>query len=935
MYIDVFHDLKTDSFNVVERNGTNRVIKNDPAEYFFYYEDVNGTYITTSGIKCKKSTSFSYSQFKEEIALMKKCGRQIFEHDVKPTLKYLEQHYKNAKLPTLNVAFFDIETDYDEDRGFSSAEEAFMPITSISVYQNWSKKLITFVLKPKQMLEEIAKTIVDKFENTILCNSESQMLDFFLKAIEDADIISGWNSALFDIPYLVNRIKQIRGKQDTTRFCLWKQYPKQRTVEKFGNEEQTYDLVGRLHLDYLDLYRKYTYHELPSYRLDYVAGIEVNEGKVQYNGSLNDLYNNDFEKFIGYSRQDALLLNKIDEKCKYIQLVSFVAHENLVPFSTVMGSVAISDNAIILETHDRGMIAAYNDRNEDQHDLYELTGIEIENDDESGESSSAKIAGAFVKQPIVGMHEWIGSVDIVSLYPSTFRTLNMSPETIVGQIKPTLTIKMLENRAIKEIEKKKRGKKIVSNTALWENIFEVLEVIEVQKKTNTVLTLCFENGKEQFLKAFEIYDLLRKNNWLMTANGTIFRIDREGVVPSLLTKWFKDRKDYKKEKNKYETQLIEYKKQPNTDIVKIKEIEQQIEYWDKRQHVRKIMLNSVYGALTNKGSKYYDQRMGQSCTLTGRCIVRHMAQKINEIILGKYEFGDSMIYNDTDSAYFTIETIIDTLKESGFNLTKESFIELADSIATEVNTTFADMLNSLFNVPVSRGNVISAGREICAASGLFIKKKRYACLMFDKDGKRLDKNSLGELKIMGIDTERSDTPEWVQDKLTEMLRLVLEEKSEEKTLAFIKQIRREFDALPPWKKGTPKRVNNLTHYNKVYLAGAKTKEGKTITIPGHVRAAINYNKLRELNNDFNSIKIIDGQKTIVCYLKHNNYGFTSIAYPIDEMNLPDWFTSLPFDNTSMIETIIDKKINNIIGVLQWDLDKTKESAEFEQAFTWT
>jgi DNA polymerase elongation subunit (family B) len=953
VFVDVFHDLKNNVILASERINGKRELQRHQPTFFFYFEDPTGKFISIDGTNCSKFTTNNYAQYKEEIDMMDRIGRKTFEADVKPLFKALEQFYFQCKIPELNIALFDIETDFDPTRGFSSAEDAFMPITAISIYQSWTKKLHTLVLKPKLMRESEVKQIVEKFENTTLCDSESQLLDMFLTLIEEADIFSGWNSSTFDIPYIVHRIIQIRGKPDTTRLSLWRQYPKKKEFDKFGEPIISYEFSGRLHLDYLDLYRKYTYHELPSYRLDYVSSVEVGENKTQYAGTLDELYNKDFEKFIEYSRQDVNLLRKIDEKNKYINLVNFIAHENLVTIPTVMGAVALSDNAIILEAHSRNMVVPSRIRNF------------------GDEKEEHKIAGAFVMDPNPGVYNWIASLDIASLYPSTFRALNMSPETIVGQVRQEMTSVMNENKI--------RGKKSYTNADIWGGVFEVLEVQEIQKKSDVGLILELESGEKHNLTAKQIWDRIIKNNWMISANGTIFRTDIEGIVPSLLSRWFNERTQYQNKlkswKDFLDTEAIDETieehfshlvnanikiSEGNTIDVKIDEgliakvptstqtfefdaspenikkiALEQIEYWDKRQLVTKIMLNSVYGALVNAGCRFFDQRMGQSCTLTGRCITRHMGSKINEILTGEYKIGDVVKYSDTDSIYFSVDPIKQSLEETGFVLNKDTFIDLSNSLAEEVNQTFSNFLKENFNVPKDQGEAITCVREICAIRTMFVKKKRYAALVYDEKGKRKDKTVAGELKIMGMETERSDTPEWVQSKLEEMLMLVLEHNDEEKTMDFVKSVRREFEGLKPWEKGTPKRVNNLKYYHDVlFFKSGKDEHGKNMTIPGHVRASINWNKLRDANEDYASIKISDGQKIIVCKLKGNSLGMTSIAYPIDQLNLPEWFMSLPFDSEFMVESIVDKKVENIIGVLGWDLSKAKESQVLENLFSW-
>jgi len=904
VFVDIFHDVKNNIMNVSERvDGKRNLIRHQP-DFFFYYADPAGKHKAIDGTKCTRYETSNFSSYKEEIASMNNIGRKTYESDIKPLIKSLEQFYSGCKIPDLNVAFFDIEVDFDSTRGFSSPEEAFMPITAISVYQSWTDQLHTVVLKPKLLREQDAKEISSKFENTILCDSESQLLDMFLNLIDDADVFSGWNSGAFDIPYIVHRIQKIRGKPDTTRLSLWRQYPKQKEFDKYGETVISYEFTGRLHLDYLDLYRKYTYHELPSYRLDYVGQIEVDETKTQYSGTLDELYNNDFEKFIEYSRQDVALLQKIDAKNKFIYLVNLIAHENLVPIPTVMGAVALSDNAIILEAHRNNMVVPSRERLFDQ------------------DNENKAIAGAFVMDPVPGMYEWVASVDINSLYPSTFRALNMSPETIIGQVRQDITKSHAEN--------KNKGKKTVTNADVWSGVFEVPEVTEIQRQSDIELLLELDSGDKQNLSAKQIWAKIKNNNWIISANGTIFRTDIEGIIPSLLTRWYAERKEYQKKLKEYEKEDLS-----NKTAEQIKYIKEQIVYWDKRQYVVKIMLNSVYGALTNAGSRFFDQRMGQSCTLTGRCITRHMMCKLNEILIGDYKFGDIVAYGDTDSAYITIKPIIEVLKQNGFEINKESFVDLANSLAEEVNMSFAPFLNEKFNVSIDRGTVIRCGREICATRAMFVKKKRYAALVYDKEGKRKDTKSAGEIKIMGMETERSDTPEWVQIKLEEMLTLVLEKCDEDNTIDFIKSMREEFQNLKAWEQGTPKRVNNLKHYQDVIIIkNGKDENGKTITVPGHVRASINWNRLREANHDVAAIKINDGSKVIVCKLKANSFGILSIAYPIDQINLPEWFTGLPFDTEAMVETIIDQKVSNIIGVLNWNLSKAKEGKVLESCFDW-
>jgi DNA polymerase elongation subunit (family B) len=353
------------------------------------------------------------------------------------------------------------------------------------------------------------------------------------------------------------------------------------------------------------------------------------------------------------------------------------------------------------------------------------------------------------------------------------------------------------------------------------------------------------------------------------------------------------------------------------------------EYWDKRQLVKKINLNSLYGAILNSGCRFFDKRIGQSTTLVGRQIAKHMAAKVNEIIAGEYNhIGKAIIYGDTDSCYFSAYRTLQKDIEAGrIPWTKESVVALYDQIAEEVNNTFPQFMLDTFHVPKSRGEVIKAGREIVGSKSLFITKKRYAVLYYDKEGKRTDVDGkAGKIKAMGLDLKRSDTPEFIQNFLSDVLEMVLMGKPEREVLDHISEFRAIFKARPGWEKGSPKRANNITEYE-----GKEKRQGKA-NMPGHVRASINWMTLKRMNGDKYSMNITDGAKVIVCKLKQNPMGFTSVAYPVDELRLPQWFKDLPFDHAEMESTIIDNKLDNLIGVLEWDVTSTEEKNTFNSLF---
>ena len=882
-YIDALYDREHDRIYVVERINGERVYKEYPASYVFYYDDPRGKFQSIYGTPVSRFTARSSKEFRKEQAIQR--GKQLYESDINPVFRCLEDNYKNKDAPELHTAFFDIEVDFHQEKGFSPTTDPFNAVTAISVYLQWIDQLVTLAVPPKHMSLESANDIAKNFDNCIMFAKEEDMFKTFLDLIEDADVLSGWNSEGYDIPYTVNRITRVLSKDDTRRFCLWNQFPKERMFERFGAESQTYDLAGRVHMDYMQLYRKYTYEERHSYSLDAIAEYELGDTKTQYEGTLDQLYNQDFKKFLEYNRQDTLLLDKLDKKLRFLDLANELAHANTVLLATTMGAVAVTEQAIINEAHERGLV--------------------VPNRKQRLTDEDTAAAGAYVAYPKKGVHAWVGAVDINSLYPSAIRALNMGMETVVGQLRPIMT----DHYIYDLVDNKKK-----SFAAAWENIFGTLEYTAVmEQQRGTEITIDWQDGDTSVHSASEVWEMIFNSNqpWMLTANGTIVSYERKGVVPGLLERWYAERKELQ------------------ANLKKATDPKEQA-FWDKRQLVKKINLNSLYGAILNPHCRFFDKRIGQSTTLTGRAIARHMAGHINELVTGvKDHVGEAIIYGDTDSCYFTAWPVLKHEVAAGnMAWSKETCIQLYDSIADQVNESFPAFMEQAFHCPREAGELIKAGRELVASNSLFITKKRYAVLIYDKEGKRKDVDGKpGEIKAMGLDLKRSDTPKVIQEFLYEILQKVLTGTERDEIIERIREFKYEFADRPAWEKGSPKRVNNLTKYG-----AAEEKEGRA-NMPGHVRAALNWNNLRRMNSDNYSIAVIDGMKTIVCKLKPNPLGWTSIGYPTDEQRLPKWFTDLPFDDGAMEATVVDQKLDNLLGVLEWDLaSATNTENTFQSLF---
>lgn len=554
-YIDAIYDRKNNKVKTVERVNGARVYRETDFEHVLYYEHPAGSKNSIFDNPCKEFKTRDTKKFRKKQMELADAGIKVFESDINEVFRHLSNEYTGVDAPKLNLCFFDIEADFDAERGFAPTHDPFCAVTAISVYLTHMSRLITLVLAPPTIspsdADEMVKPVytggnlVSGFEDTIVFDNEIDMLDAFLTLIEDADVLSGWNSEFYDIPYLVNRIKRLMGDSAAKRMCLWGYGPREREYTKFGKLTKTYELVGRVHLDYLLLYQKHNTKQQLSYRLDFIGEIEVGENKIPYEGTLDDLYKKDFYRFVEYNRQDVMILVKIDERRKFIELANQIAHANCVLLKTTVGSVSLVEQAIINEMHAMGFVVPNRRPKQDQHpdDVEERTPV----------------VGAYVAKPKQGIHYEVACVDINSLYPSAIRSLNMSPETIFGQIRSTQTMGFVEQRI-------KNG---TDRALAWEGIFRTLEVshmmaeedytmafedgMEVPISGETMLEVDFEDGRFITVRASDLknYVFNPANSVCISANGTIFRTDKVGIIPTLLEKWYSERKSMQAQEKMY------------------------------------------------------------------------------------------------------------------------------------------------------------------------------------------------------------------------------------------------------------------------------------------------------------------------------------------------------------------------------------------------
>lgn len=936
-----------------------RILKKYPAPYYFYVPSPEGEHRSMFGEPLKKLTFDSKGAFESGI----KRNQKKFESDISPVEKILMANYHGVDAPRLNYTLLDIEVDYKKDKyspehlvnirslaepektsvvtalelreaddlagieayderrklwvdaqyshymydgqiGYSSPENPYAVINAITLFNQWNKEYLTFAIPPPSWTGKdwdalLDKTLHEKSKITLF-KTEKELLKATLLAIRDSDVVSGWNSDFFDLPYLIKRTEIVLGAEATKYWCFnGCPAPRFEEVERFNEIKTTARIYGRTHLDYLQLFKKFAFGGRSSYSLKSIAAEELHDmEKIEYAGSLDELYDDDFNFFIRYNIRDTEILDKLDEKFKYIELASEVTHANTTVLASAMGSVKVIDSGIINHCH------------------YALNLIVADRNSKVGPS----IEGAMVLNPKIGLHEWIGSVDINSLYPSTMRSLNISPEKIIGQF-------TVDTNPMK-----------IDGESDW---------LGIANGDDKIHTLYFEDGEYAQLTGKEWRKVLADNKWAVSAFGTVFdQGNGMGVIPGLLATWYSERKKLQAAKvewgNKADTL-----KAGSPEYIHAKKME---EYYDKKQMVKKLNLNSLYGALINQYDRFYDFRLGASTTATGRQITGHMTSKIAELLTGEYTpvikitdyeamekdeaedtYGynvyecanDSVIYGDTDSNYF---------KTGAKN--KEEAIAIADEIGVKVNESFIPFMREKFLCQPEYDVLIKAGREVVADRGIFQAKKKYILRVVNLDGKDVKPGSSKYLKVMGGEIKKSDTPKVIQAFLKEVTLKILDGVSYSDIEEYVNNERRAFKtATDMLSIGIPKAVNKLEMYYAQYLELEKPGV-KRVRLPGHVRASINFNEhLLEIKDRMNQ-PIKSGNKVKIFYLKPNDQRFTSIAVPSDADSLPTWFKDdFIIDIAKTEEKLIDLKLESIFVPIGW-LVPTFNRARANKLLVW-
>jgi len=471
MYKNVYYDRRSSTIHLWDDYEGYAHFKFRP---YGYVKDDNGEYESIYGDKLSK---IAYPNKDEH--------SELFESDVQPITRTLIDLYTESdELSEGNVVLtFDIEVEMDT--GLPNPMEGNNEITAIGGHDSLSNEYFVYILDKEQLLTERFTEIDGRTVHIKPFNNEKNLLQTFINKYQEInpDIITGWNIDFFDVPYLYNRLRNVLGERQANNLSPI-------GVVNYHKFRKVYQIAGVSCLDYMMLYKKFTYNELDNYRLDTVGKLEIGKGKIEYEGSLDDLFKNDINKFIEYNLVDVDIVVGLDKKLDFIDLARGICHIGHISYEDIVFSSRYLEGAILTYLKRKGKIAPNK-----KYQAYE--------------EDTVKFTGAFVKQPIPGKYDWIFDLDLTSLYPSIIMSLNISPETKMG---------VIQNFDLEKYLKEE------------DNDYEL-------------------NG--QPVTVSEIQQLLTKFNFSISPNGVIYDLDKEGCIPDILNTWFGTRVEYRKLEKKY------------------------------------------------------------------------------------------------------------------------------------------------------------------------------------------------------------------------------------------------------------------------------------------------------------------------------------------------------------------------------------------------
>jgi DNA polymerase elongation subunit (family B) len=659
------------------------------------------------------------------------------------------------------VSVVNIDIEVAADDGFPDVHVADKPITAITVKKND----IYVVLGCGDFV-----TNDDKIKY-LKCENEERLLLKFLDVWRSEwlspDVITGWNIDKFDIPYIVNRIRRVLGHEMHKKLSPWgmveeREIIRGKSAARGGNgiddrKDVVYEIYGITSLDYLETYKKFSFKNQESYRLDYIGEVELGVKKLDYSehGSLLELYKQDYQKFIEYNIRDVEIVSKLDDKLKLIEQVFAIAYDAKVNFSDAYGSVRIWD--VIIHNY--------------------LINQRVVIPQKRPSHKDKQIIGGYVKDPLLGMHDWVVSFDLNSLYPHLIMQYNISPETYAGKLP------LSEETSVQRI-------------------------------------------LDGYLDELHVRNEMTARNLTVTGSGVMFERDKQGFLPKLMEKMYEDRVVYKKRMLEAEQQ---YQKTPTPELEKV------IAQNKNMQLARKIQLNSAYGALSNKYFRWYDDTLAESITLSGQLAIMWIARDMNKYLnkLFTTKDADYVIACDTDSMYITLGKLVSKCGLEG-SPTSEIVKFLDNAIESKIEPFIESSYGRLGGMVNAYAQKMKMKREAIADKGIWTAKKHYILNIWNNEGVAYAEP---KVKVVGIEAVRSSTPQACREKIKQCLKVIMG-KTEDDVIKFIAQFRDEFVKMSYEEVAFPRGCKGLSEYadrDSIYKKGTPIQVRGALLYNHHVK----------------------------------------------------------------------------------------------------
>lgn len=641
------------------------------------------SYVESNTITEQKSMMGGYlktvhhESMSESYAFKKRCSSQdikVYGMDDN-VCQYMTDMYDND-YDTENVKIFyiDIENlmrDKNGDRFGIDTENAPGELTAITIYDTSTKKYHVFGTHTWE--NKLYPNLDVVYHH---CSDEYELCMEFLKFWKEnyPDIVTGWNSNFYDIPYLINRLYQVLGEARTKKLSPWGKITRREFHNDKGQTEIDYKIIGISCLDYILVYKKNTFHKQESYKLDFIAHAELGKGKLDFRDegykNLDDLHDRNYQKYIDYNIRDVESLIQIDDKNGFMEIVIGIAHYAIVNYDEVYSVLRCWDSIRHTFLKNKNVVSSPKSRNE----------------------KPDQFIGAYVKEPRPAMYKWIVTFDLSSLYPSIIMTCNIGDETLLPYNEIPTDLLDLYNRDISHM-------------------------------------ILNEELTDKHLQA------LKDNNLTMAANGTFYHNQDQSVQSILCEDILAKRKVYKTAMLKYKDEY-ERAKTAGADDAELKRLNDLVTYNNNQQSVVKVLANSLYGAMGNQHDRYFDLLLAEGVTITGQTIIKWAEKKVNEYLntVLKTEDVEYCIYSDTDSIFVNLDPMVQTLGLED----EQKIVEFLDKVGDKINDKLTQYYDELGEVLNTQNNKMNMKREVISSSSIFRSKKNYAMKVWDNEGVRYD-----------------------------------------------------------------------------------------------------------------------------------------------------------------------------------------------------